>query len=211
MEKEALDRIAADLRAGVRPELAVADFPCFSEEALTGKGHVDPSYLDVIAGSLTAEDAVVFERAARAVEEGDLAWIGFKIVYDADAAVANTDNEVTKKYGEVGSADGEPLVFFCNDAKEIVASREVSPRDMFQMKDVTRGPSMHNEQFEGLTGERRFVRPRARVAARRIGCCQRALGARRSCGVRGDGCRLRRRVRERGAFSPCASHFAPRR
>ena len=26
-----------------------------------------------------------------------------------------------------------------------------SPRDMFQMKDVTRGPSMHNEQFEGLT------------------------------------------------------------
>lgn len=151
MEKETLDRIAADLRAGVRPKLAVADFPCFSEEALTGKEHVDPSYLDVIAGSLTAEDAVVFERAARAVEEGDLAWIGFKIVYDADAAVANTDNEVTKKYGEVGSADGEPLVFFCNDAKEIVAAREVSPRDMFQMKDVTRGPSMHNEQFDGLT------------------------------------------------------------
>ena len=102
MEKETLDRIAADLRAGVRPELAVADFPCFSEEALTGKEHVDPSYLDVIAGSLTAEDAVVFERAARAVEEGDLAWIGFKIVYDADAAVANTDNEVTKKYGDTG-------------------------------------------------------------------------------------------------------------
>ncbi len=25
------------------------------------------------------------------------------------------------------------------------------PRDTFQMKDVTRGPSMHNEQFEGLT------------------------------------------------------------
>ncbi len=85
------------------------------------------------------------------MEEGDLAWIGFKIVYDADAAMANTDNEVTKKYGEEGSADGEPLVFFCNDAKEIVSSREASPRDMFQMKDVTRGPSMHNEQFEGLT------------------------------------------------------------
>ena len=42
-------------------------------------------------------------------------------------------------------------MFFCNDAKEIVASRPYSPRDTFQMKDVTRGPSMHNEQFEGLT------------------------------------------------------------
>ena len=84
-------------------------------------------------------------------EEGDLAWLGFKIVYDADAAQRNTDNEVTKKYGDEGSADGEPLVFFCNDAKEIVASRPYSPRDTFQMKDVTRGPSMHNEQFEGLT------------------------------------------------------------
>ncbi|MFR7754867.1 MAG: XdhC family protein, partial [Bacteroidales bacterium] len=30
-------------------------------------------------------------------------------------------------------------------------SRPVSDRDVFQMKDVTRGPSMHNEQFEGLT------------------------------------------------------------
>ena len=42
-------------------------------------------------------------------------------------------------------------MFFCNDAKEIVASRPFSPRDTFQMKDATRGPSMHNEQFEGLT------------------------------------------------------------
>jgi xanthine/CO dehydrogenase XdhC/CoxF family maturation factor len=72
-------------------------------------------------------------------------------VYDSTEAQRNVDNEVTKKYGDVGSADGEPLVFFCNDAKEIVSSREPSPRDLFQMKDVTRGPSMHNEQFEGLT------------------------------------------------------------
>ena len=61
-----------------------------------------------------------------------------------------TLDHVTKKYGEIGSADGESLVFFCNDSKEIVSSREPSPRDVFQMKDVTRGPSMHNEQFEGL-------------------------------------------------------------
>ena len=48
------------------------------------------------------------------MDEGDLAWIGFKVVYDAAEACRNTDNEVTKKYGDVGSADGEPLVFFCN-------------------------------------------------------------------------------------------------
>lgn len=150
MDKAVLERIAADLRAGRTPELAPEDFPCFSAEALAGNGHVGPAYLQTIAESLTAADAPTFERALRAMEEGDLAWIGFKAVYDAEEARRNTDNEVTKKYGDTGSADGEPLVFFCNDAKEIVASRAYSDRDKFQMKDVTRGPSMHNEQFEGL-------------------------------------------------------------
>ena len=151
MDKTTLDRIIADLEAGRIPALSEADFPCFSAAALEGNEHVDPAYLQVIAESLTAADIPVFERALRAMDEGDLAWIGFKIVYDAAEAQRNTDNEVTKKYGDVGSADGEPLVFFCNDAKEIVASRAYSDRDKFQMKDATRGPSMHNEQFEGLT------------------------------------------------------------
>jgi xanthine dehydrogenase accessory factor len=110
-----------------------------------------PEVLRQIAASLTAADVPTFERAVRAIDEGDLAWLGFKVVYDPAAAQANVDNEVTKKYGDTGSADGEPLVFFCNDAKEVVASRAYSPRDLFQMKDVTRGPSMHNEQFDGLT------------------------------------------------------------
>ena len=151
MNKETLEQIAADLRVGEAVSLSVEDFPCFSEEATAGNEHIGPKALAVISASLTAADAATFERAARAMAEGDLAWLGFKVVYDAARAVANTDNEVTKKYGEEGSADGEPLVFFCNDAKEIVASRAYSPRDAFQMKDVTRGPSMHNEQFEGLT------------------------------------------------------------
>ena len=62
------------------------------------------------------------------------------------------------------------MVFFCNDAKEIVASRDaVSPRDVFQMKDVTRGPGMHNEQFDGLTWlSVPLFEPGARVAARRV-------------------------------------------
>ncbi len=151
MNRQTLTRIIENLSEGVTPELTFEDFPCFSAEATEGNEHVSPEYLDVIARSLTKADIATFERAAAAMDEGDLAWLGFKIVYDAAEAVANTDNEVTKKYGETGSADGEPLVFFCNDAKECVASREWSPRDFFQMKDVTRGPSMHNEQFEGLT------------------------------------------------------------
>ncbi len=151
MMRDVLAAIAADLRAGKTPTLSADCFPCFSAEATEGNQHVDPSYLDVIAANLTQDDVVTFERAVRAIDEGDLAWVGFKIVYDAEEAVRNTDNEVTKKYGDQGSADGQPLVFFCNDAKEIVAGRAYSPRDTFQMKDVTRGPSMHNEQFEGLT------------------------------------------------------------
>lgn len=151
MNKELLENIAVELRAGRAVELSVEDFPCFSAQALAGNAHVSPDNLGRLAAALTAADAPVFERAARAMDEGDLAWLGFKIVWDAAAAQANTDNEVTKKYGDVGSADGQGAVFFCNDAKEIVSARTPSPRDVFQMKDVTRGPSMHNEQFEGLT------------------------------------------------------------
>ena len=151
MKRETIETIVADLRAGRVPELAVEDFPAFSEEATAGDAHIGPATLEAIAATLTEADIPTFERALRAMDEGDLAWLGFKVVYDGAAAQGNVDNEVTKKYGEQGSADGEPLVFFCNDAKEIVASRELSPRDIFQAKDVTRGPSMHNDQFDGLT------------------------------------------------------------
>ena len=151
MDKQVLESIIESLEAGEAPSLTAADFPCFSEAATQGNPHVTPAFLDELAVSLTAADIPTFQRALRAMEEGDLAWLGFKVVYDATAAQGNVDNEVTKKYGDQGSADGQPLVFFCNDAKEIVASRAWSPRDAFQMKDVTRGPSMHNEQFDGLT------------------------------------------------------------
>lgn len=151
MKRETIATIIEDLQAGRTPVLAVEDFPAFSDEATAGDPHIGPETLQAIAATLTEADIPTFERALRAMDEGDLAWLGFKVVYDAAAAQGNVDNEVTKKYGEQGSADGEPLVFFCNDAKEIVASRPYSPRDTFQMKDVTRGPSMHNEQFEGLT------------------------------------------------------------
>ena len=151
MLRNTLLAIAEDLKAGCTPELSPEDFPCFSAEAASEDPRTSPEALARIAASLGPEDACVFERAARAMDEGDMAWIGFKVVTDAAAAQANVDNEVTKKYGDVGSADGCDLVFFCNDAKEVVAGRPCSSRDLFQMKDVTRGPSMHNDQFEGLT------------------------------------------------------------
>ena len=151
MKREVIEAVIEDLKAGKTPTITVEDAPAFSEEATAGDPHIGPEALAAIATSLTEADIPTFERALQAMDEGDLAWLGFKVVYDAEAAVSNVDNEVTKKYGDQGSADGQSLVFFCNDAKEIVASRELSPRDVFQAKDVTRGPSMHNDQFDGLT------------------------------------------------------------
>ena len=148
MNRESLVSIINSLNSGEEPVLNVSDFPSFSEG---GKNpYLNPEALERLASQLSKDDVVTFERALKAVDDCELAWLGFKIVYDSDLATSNVDNEVTKKNGETGSADGESLLFFCNDSKEIVSSREPSPRDMFQMKDVTRGPSMHNEQFEGL-------------------------------------------------------------
>ena len=151
MKREAIEAIIADLEAGRAPQLSADDLPAFSEAATEGDAHIGPAALGRIAAGLGAADIPTFERALRAMDEGELAWLGFKVVYDEAAAVRNVDNEVTKKYGDEGSADGRDMVFFCNDAKEIVSSREPSPREIFQMKDVTRGPSMHNDQFDGLT------------------------------------------------------------
>lgn len=151
MQRDKLVDAIKSLKQGTVPVLTVEDVPAFSEERTKGNEHVSPDTLSKILSSLDVDDIPTLERAVKAIDEGDLAWLGFKIVYDPSAAVANVDNAVTKKYGDVGSADGESMLFFCNDAKEIVSSRQPSPRDVFQMKDVTRGPSMHNEQFEGLT------------------------------------------------------------
>ena len=91
MNKVVLQSIIDDLKAGRTPQLSSEDFPCFSAEALTGNNHVAPDYLDVIAKSLTEADIPTFERAIRAVDEGDLAWLGFKVIYDAAEAQRNTE------------------------------------------------------------------------------------------------------------------------
>lgn len=151
MHKETVRRIIADLNAGRPPQFPLDDFPCFSAEATEGNPHITPASASAIAQSLTAADIPVFERALLAIDAAEQAWIGFKIVFDATEATRNEDNTVTHEYGAQGSADGQSGVFFCNEAREIVFSRTPSPRDVFQMKDVTRGPSMHTEQFPGLT------------------------------------------------------------
>ena len=148
MKRETIETIVADLRAGRVPELAVEDFPAFSEEATAGDAHIGPATLEAIAATLTEADIPTFERALRAMDEGDLAWLGFKVVYDGAAAQGNVDNEVTKKYGEQGSADGELDVqglskLLVGTLKDFGVSTKVI--------DVTRGPSMHNDQFDGLT------------------------------------------------------------
>lgn len=145
------ENIIAALMTGETPVVDSADIACFAPAAIAGNPNIDESTLPAILASLDKSDIPTFERACAAIDKGELAWLGFKIVTNAELATSNIDNAVTKKYGDVGSADGQPLVFFCSDAKEIVASREFSPRDLFQMKDATRGPSMHCEQFEGLT------------------------------------------------------------
>lgn len=151
VSSQTLQGIAAVLRAGGEVSLEVADFPCFAHDGLAADAHVSPETLAAIAAGLSDRDACVFERAAQAAEAGETAWLGFKVVYDAAAAVANVDNEVTPKYGNAGSANAEQFPFFCNEAGEVVCGRAYSPRDEFQMLDVTRGPSMHTQQFDGLT------------------------------------------------------------
>lgn len=92
---------------GKTPVFTTEDVPAFDEEATRGNEHVSPASLDAIMASLTRADIPTLERAVRAIDEGDLAWLGFKVVYDPVLAVNNVDNAVTKKYGDVGSADGD--------------------------------------------------------------------------------------------------------
>ena len=183
MRKEALQAIVEDLQAGRTPELALEDFPAFSAKATAGNDHLGPESLKIIQDSLTQADIPVLERALRAMDEGDLAWLGFKLVYDPVEAQANTDNEVTKKYGDQGSANGESFLFFCNDAKEIVAAHDHSPRDTFQMKDVTRAvhaqPAVRGPHLD----QHASVRRGARVASGGIGCGGGTGAAGAPCGL----------------------------
>ena len=139
------------LEGGRLPSISADDFPCFSTEAARFRNRLGPAALERIVASLSVDDVPTLKRALDAIDAHESAWLGFKVVYDGEAALANIDEGPAKKFGNVGSADGQDAMFFCNDAGEVVSAREPSARDIFQMKDITRGPGMHADQFAGLT------------------------------------------------------------
>ncbi len=151
-----LERMIAALEAGEMPVVAPDEIRCFSAAELAGDPNVSPDSLRGVLTALTADDIPTLERAVRAIDEGEQAWLGFKIVTDPDAAVRSEDTDVVAFRGE-GSADGLPGVFVVIDTPTgdrrdatLVFSRHASERDRLQMFDVTRGPAMHDEQYAGV-------------------------------------------------------------
>ena len=98
---------------------------------------------------LTPADIPTLERALRAAQRNEQAWLGFKLVTNPTTCMQGTGWEAYPG----GSASAESFLFFANEGREIVCGHDYSPRDRFQMLDITRGPSMHFDQFPGLTWE----------------------------------------------------------
>lgn len=138
-----IDAVKAGKTPHVDPELV----PCFSDAALINAPIIRQEHLAQILKGLTAEDIPALERAITSLKLNDQAWIGFKIVYDADACM-RPDNQ---SFDMGPSEDSKSTLFFANEGKEIVASRPYNKRDRKQMLDCTRGPSMHVDQFAGVT------------------------------------------------------------
>lgn len=138
-----IDAVKAGKTPHVDPELV----PCFSDAALVNAPIIRQEHLVQILEGLTAEDIPALERAITSLKLNDQAWIGFKIVYDADACM-RPDNQ---SFDMGPSEDSTSTLFFANEGREIVASRPYNKRDRKQMLDCTRGPSMHVDQFAGVT------------------------------------------------------------
>ena len=135
------------LEEGATPQIGPEDIPCFSAAALENSPVVKGEHLDAVLSALGKDDIPTLERALASLALNDQAWLGFKIVLDADA-YCDTD-PVSPERGP--GQDASNTVFFANEGKDIVCSRPYNKRDRFQMLDVTRGPSMHTNQFAGVT------------------------------------------------------------
>jgi xanthine dehydrogenase accessory factor len=163
----ALEKVIAALRGGHALQLDDClrrAFYCFSPEALDGDPDIRPDDLDMVMTQLTAADLPTFEAALAAVREGRQAWLGFKIVTDPAVVLDSVDTSAWNFNGPgQGSSDVVPGVFFSTDDKEIIFSREPSPRDRRQMLDVTRGPHMHNRQYAGVAWTSLPLEPQGRV------------------------------------------------
>lgn len=135
------------LKAGTPPQVTPEDIPCFSAQALADSPNVTAEHLQEICSKLTQADIPTLERALTSLELNDQAWLGFKIVLDKEAYLSTDPMSPDRGPGE----DAVSGVFFANEGKDIVAARPYNKRDRFQMLDVTRGPSMHTDQFQGVT------------------------------------------------------------
>jgi len=141
-----------ELRRGSVPQVSPHEFSCFAPEQLVDHPNIGVYALDDVLASLDANDIPTLERALRALNESTPSWIGFKIVTNPKVAINSDDTDVVGIMGEgEGSADDQSGIFFANEEKEIVFSRPYSDRDELQMLDITRGPHMHNEQYDGIS------------------------------------------------------------
>jgi xanthine dehydrogenase accessory factor len=139
------------LAEGRRPEVTAEELPCFTAQALEGNPAVSPSDLGRVLDSLGPADLPTFAAALEALDAGEVAWLGFKLVTDPVLALNSADTEVVGITGEgEGSADAQCGVFVVGADGRIVFSRPYSKRDGFQMLDATSGPRMHNEQYAGV-------------------------------------------------------------
>ncbi len=150
--------ILGALRSQRKPAVAPEEIPCFAPRALQGDPWGNADLPGAVLASLTEEDIPTLERAIQAIDSGERAWLGFKIVTDAAAAVDSEDTDVVAHRGKgLGSADGRHGVFLVIDAPggrtnaQLIFGRACSERDRRQMLDITRGPQMHGEQYAGLT------------------------------------------------------------
>lgn len=146
---EHMHEILACLEAGIIPHLDVDVLTCLKDDTHDQGVTITDEHIATLSASLKLEDMSVCMRALEAMSAHERAWLGFKIVYDSEACMTPHPNDITVQYNESACADDQPMMFVVTQS-DIIASRAYSDRDAFQMKDVTRGPSMHTHQFPGV-------------------------------------------------------------
>lgn len=138
-----IDALESGKAAQVDPE----DIPCFSAAALENSPLIKQDHLADVLANLTADDIPTLKRALASLELNDQAWLGFKIILDAEKYVVEDPISPARGAG----LDPISTIYFANEGKDIVCSRPWNKRDRFQMLDATRGPSMHTDQYAGVT------------------------------------------------------------
>lgn len=145
--EQTIQAMVAALKEGKTPDISPEDIPCFTKEALADNPVVTKEHVTGVLQALTTDDIPTLERALASLRLNDQAWLGFKIILDADAYLQADPMSPDRGPGE----DATSGIFFANEGKDIVCARPWNKRDRFQMLDVTRGPSMHTDQFQGVT------------------------------------------------------------